>query len=230
MTRLAARAVIASVLACLLGGIPASAQPDAPSERVLAQSTIDLPGLSAPLRVEVETRPVIAEADGPVASAGTIAYLHPDTESRRPVIFAFNGGPGASSAFLHMGVLGPVIARAPADPSAELPDTFATDPADPALLDHSDVVMIDPPGTGFAERAEGEPGAFNTVAGDARAAAQLVRDWLVDHDRMDAPVYILGESYGTIRAVAMLDALADPSARRDPAGPGTQYRRDLTAS
>jgi carboxypeptidase C (cathepsin A) len=123
------------------------------------------------------------------------------------VIFAFNGGPGASSAYLHMGLLGPVLAHVPQDP-ADANGGAASLPGPSKLYAVADVVFIDPPGTGFSERPTGPAAApYSTVEGDANAAADLVRQWLTSHKRLDAPVYILGESYGTIRAVAMLDAL-----------------------
>ncbi|KHK90458.1 septum formation initiator [Novosphingobium malaysiense] len=124
------------------------------------------------------------------------------------MVFAFNGGPGASAAYLQMGLLGPELAHVPQDPAAPKPASTGTIAGPAKLYDIADVVFIDPPGTGFSERPIGPDAApYSTVAGDAEATADLVQQWLERHRRLDSPLYILGESYGTIRAVGMLDAL-----------------------
>ncbi|WP_431470569.1 S10 family serine carboxypeptidase-like protein [Sphingosinithalassobacter sp. LHW66-3] len=155
--------------------------------------------------VAIESAPGVRDA-----TAGYLSYSLADAPSERPVLFIFNGGPGASASYLHMGALGPVRARVPQDPRAPLPDAAAIETDPQTLLDLADLVFIDPPGTGFSERApDADAGFYNSVAGDADAAAQLVAQWLDAHGRATAPVFLLGESYGTIRAVAMLDALAE---------------------
>lgn len=140
------------------------------------------------------------------ASVGTISYVREGAD--RPVLFAFNGGPGASSAFLHMGMLGPQRAAIPQDPKAALPPRAPIVANAESLLDVADIVMIDPPGTGFSELKPGaDQSYYRSVAGDADAVAQAVLAWLEAHGRTSAPIYVLGESYGTIRATAMVDAL-----------------------
>ena len=179
--------LLAIVPALTLGAAPANAQAD--------------------YQTEASVIPVAADGGEPDASVGAIAYTRA-SETERPVLFAFNGGPGASSTFLHLGVLGPYRVDVPADPAAPLPQ--ATDPVsnNGGLIDVADLVFLDPPGTGLSSREGADPAQYNSVAGDATAVAQAVVAWLEANDRMDAPVYILGESYGTIRAVAMLDAFA----------------------
>jgi len=141
------------------------------------------------------------------ASVGYMSYVA-DTASDRPVLFAFNGGPGASASFLHMGALGPHRAHVPQDPTAPLPEAAAVEANPDMLLDAADLVLLDPPSTGFSTM---EPDAdmawYRSVEGDADAVAQAVLAWLRAKDRLDAPIYILGESYGTIRATAMVEAL-----------------------
>lgn len=142
------------------------------------------------------------------ATAGYIAYVRDGESATRPVLFVFNGGPGAASAYLQMGALGPMRARVPQDPAAPLP-TEASVAANPAtLIDIVDLVFLDPPGTGLSAIApDSDRSFYQSVAGDADAVAQVARRWLVAHDRTAAPLFILGESYGTIRAAAMVDAL-----------------------
>jgi carboxypeptidase C (cathepsin A) len=180
-----------------------------PAERVLIDARVSQPDPAHPVRAELGLVPVSAGADSSPATAGYLSYSRKVARSaERPVIFAFNGGPGASAAYLHMGLLGPVLAHVPQDPASRDARPGRSGPGPAKLYDLADVVFIDPPGTGFSSRPEGAAAApYNTVEGDANAAADLVRQWLRGHDRLGAPVYILGESYGTIRAVAMLDAL-----------------------
>ena len=193
-----------AVLAMMIPGLPAVGQPQA--ER-LVDREIKLHDAIAVRRVEVGTVEVDAGAHSPAATAGYISYSQPGADASRPVVFAFNGGPGASSAFLHMGALGPWLAKVPSDPMATLPTAFTVSPSSSGLFGLADIVFIDPPGTGFSNRAVDGAESFRTVSGDAEAVAQLVVVWLSEHGREGAPVYIVGESYGTIRAVAMLDAL-----------------------
>ncbi len=183
-----------------------AAEPQA--ERVLIDVRVSKPDPAHPVRAELGLVPVSAGADSSPATAGYISYTRERAGQARPVIFAFNGGPGASASYLHMGLLGPVLAHVPQDPADSTSGAGKLLPGPSRLYDLADVVFIDPPGTGFSRRpASAEAAPYSTVSGDANAAADLVRQWLAAHKRLDAPVYILGESYGTIRAVAMLDAL-----------------------
>lgn len=141
------------------------------------------------------------------ASVGYMAYAAQGAADR-PVLFAFNGGPGASASFLHMGALGPVRAHVPQDPAAPLPTTAEVGANPDMLLDAADLVLLDPPGTGFSAFGAGaDMDWYRSVDGDADAVAQAALAWLRANGRMDAPVYVLGESYGTIRATAMIEAL-----------------------
>lgn len=191
--------VILSIMAaaCALSTVPARAQADYKTETAII--------------------PVAADEGEPDASVGIIAYTRSGT-SGRPVLFAFNGGPGASSTFLHLGVLGPYRVEVPADPAARLPTSVDIVSNDGGLLDTVDLVFIDPPGTGLSSREGADQAVHNSVSGDARAVAQAVVEWLAAHERADAPIYILGESYGTIRAAAMLDVFAEMDRAPDVRG------------
>ena len=117
--------------------------------------------------------------------------------ARRPVIFLFNGGPGASSSPLHFAALGPRrIVEQGSD--RQLQDN------DDSPLDVADLVFIDPVGTGFSRVLPGGDGKpYWTMDGDARAALALVRDWLHAHGRTASPVYLAGQSYGGFRLAMM---------------------------
>jgi carboxypeptidase C (cathepsin A) len=196
-----------ALVAASAGPIPTQAA-EPPAEGVLIDARVSQPDAAHPVRAELGLVPVSAGADSSPATAGYLSYTRKDAKPGRPVIFAFNGGPGASASYLHMGLLGPVLAHVPQDPAATTAESGGTLPGPSKLYAVADVVFIDPPGTGFSRRPAGAAAApYSTVEGDANAAADLVRQWLAAHRRLDAPVYILGESYGTIRAVAMLDAL-----------------------
>ncbi|MEZ5293244.1 MAG: hypothetical protein R2745_19335 [Vicinamibacterales bacterium] len=120
---------------------------------------------------------------------------------RRPVIFAFNGGPGASSSPLHLSALGP--RRYAIDAGGER--VMVDNPFSP--LDVADLVFVDPVGTGFSRplpEATGDP--FWTVTGDAASVAQAIQAWLEAHGREASPRFLCGESYGTTRVAQMVDA------------------------
>ncbi|WP_321792447.1 S10 family serine carboxypeptidase-like protein [Burkholderia pyrrocinia] len=132
------------------------------------------------------------------------AYVR-DSEGavKRPVIFAFNGGPGASSLYTHMNGFGPICTDIPdvADARRGGPRTVANEHS---LLDAADLVFIDPPGTGFARvAAQGRSTEFYGLLPDARAFAGFIRDWLSRNGRWSSPKYVMGESYGTLRAALL---------------------------
>ncbi|WP_230292637.1 septum formation initiator [Croceicoccus sp. Ery5] len=186
------------------------AQNETASAGILARRPLALAGMDGPLMAEMGVLPVTAGPDTQGATAGYLSYRAENADANRPVIFAFNGGPGAAAAFLHMGALGPVLAQVPQDPAAAAPEEPVWLSGAAELYRVADIVFIDPPGTGFSQRPAGAGEApYRSVSGDARANAELVAAWLHRQERTDAPVYILGESYGTIRAVAMLDALQE---------------------
>ncbi len=131
--------------------------------------------------------------------------------------FAFNGGPGGSSAFLHLLVLGPKRVNLPSDPDTPIrpPYTWADNPATP--LTNADLVFVDPVGTGLSRLLDqSKLNQYYSVDGDGRYIADFIRHWLREHRRMDSPVYLIGESYGCVRAVAIakhLTAGSDMSVR-----------------
>lgn len=143
----------------------------------------------------------------PTASIFYVAY-HADTdEAERPITFCFNGGPGSSSVWLHLGALGPkridmVDALLPAPPPHRLVDN-----AD-SVLDATDLVFIDPVGTGFSRGVgEHEDKAFTTWDADVESLSAFIWRYLQHTGRWNSPRFIAGESYGTTRAAGMAAAL-----------------------
>ncbi len=139
-----------------------------------------------------------------------VAYtLGGQDASKRPLTFAFNGGPGSASVWLHMGALGPkrVVLQSngfmPAAPYRveDNPDT---------LLDRSDIVMVDAMATGYSRAANAElTKKFLGVKGDVQAFGEFIRLYLSRYERWDSPLFLLGESYGTTRAAGLAGYLAD---------------------
>ncbi len=132
--------------------------------------------------------------------------------ARRPITFLFNGGPGSSSVWLHMGAFGPrrvVTADSAHTPAAPYPLVNN----EYSLLDASDLVFIDAPGTGFSRVAgKDKDKAFFGVDADAHAFADFITQFLSKWGRWNSPKYIFGESYGTTRAAALVNLLETENA------------------
>jgi carboxypeptidase C (cathepsin A) len=144
----------------------------------------------------------------PVARMFYVAYFKKDAKAEdRPVTFFFNGGPGSASVWLHMGSLGPkhVVTTGdqhlPAAPYKLVDNAYS-------LLDTSDLVFIDMPGTGFGRLIgkDAEKG-FWGVDQDANAFARFIQRFLGKYNRYNSPKYIFGESYGTTRSAVLADIL-----------------------
>ena len=150
-----------------------------------------------------------ADRGEPQAAVFTIAYLSTRSSANRPVCFAFNGGPGSSSVWLHLGALGPKRVPIPNDGSAPpTPYRLVDNPM--TWLAHFDLVFIDPPHTGYSITASDEARkTMLSVDGDVEALAEVMRAWLAANGRFGSPLYIAGESYGTTRGAALADKLLD---------------------
>jgi len=151
----------------------------------------------------------IGTADGPpVASMFYVAYFKRGVDPRtRPVTFLYNGGPGSSTVWLHMGAFGPVRvvtsndSHTPPAPYGAVDNTYS-------LLDASDLVFIDAPGTGFSRiEGKGKEKAFYGVDQDAEAFATFITEFLTRYDRWNSPKYLFGESYGTPRSAVLINDL-----------------------
>jgi carboxypeptidase C (cathepsin A) len=161
------------------------------------------------LRQEVHTDDAF-DGHRPKAEVFVTAYTLTGVEPQsRPVTFAFNGGPGSSSVWLHLGLLGPrrVVsgdAGAVAPPPYRLVDNPQT------LLVYSDLVFIDPVSTGYSRAATGEkPKEYHGFQGDLESVGEIIRLWTTRHGRWLSPKYLCGESYGTMRAAALAEHLQE---------------------
>ncbi len=136
------------------------------------------------------------------------AYVKKDGEPNRPLTFAFNGGPGAASAFLHLGLVGPRIVDF--GPKGD-------DGAGPRLvdnpnswLDFTDLVLIDPVGTGWSRTVKPDDASkYYNVNADAESVAKAIALYVTHNNRASSPKYLLGESYGGFRAAKVASALKD---------------------
>jgi carboxypeptidase C (cathepsin A) len=149
-----------------------------------------------------------SERDEPQAAVFTTAYTLSDPEvGPRPLCFAFNGGPGSSSVWLHLGALGPKRVVVPDDGTMPAPP-YAVSDNPLTWLAHFDLVFIDPPHTGWSIAAGDDARKkLLSVDGDVAALAEVMRGWLTRHKRWGSKVYLAGESYGTTRGAALADAL-----------------------
>ena len=136
------------------------------------------------------------------ASMFYVAYFK-RVESPRPITFLFNGGPGAATVWLHMGAFGPKrVDTADAIHAPAAPYRLVNN--DKSLLDSSDLVFIDAPGTGFSRIAgNGKDAAFYGVDEDVHAFAHFIVGFLTKYKRWNSPKYLFGESYGTTRAAVL---------------------------
>jgi carboxypeptidase C (cathepsin A) len=160
-------------------------------------------------RSVVEPVPVADDSGKPGATLVSIAYLASGKHvpADRPVLFAFNGGPIAPSDVLHMGMLGPKRVAIP-DDVASPASAFRLVDNTYTLLDVADIVFVDPAETGFSRVAAGvEPQSYFSVNTDAQQVTQFIVEWSRRHQRLSSPKYLLGESYGTVRAAAVANQL-----------------------
>jgi len=132
------------------------------------------------------------------------AYVAKDSTGKRPLTFAFNGGPGAASAYLHLGLVGPrILDFGPGNDDGATPEL--KDNPD-SWLDFTDLVLIDPVGTGWSRSANDAHNFYN-VGQDAETIAKVIALYTQHNNRTSAPKYLLGESYGGFRAAKVGMAL-----------------------
>ena len=152
--------------------------------------------------------PIKNDAGETEASMFYEAYTADGADSlRRPVTFCFNGGPGSSSVWLHMGAIGPRRAKMNDDGSLPPPPYELVDNQE-SWLPFTDIVMIDMIGAGFSRPAKPELGKkYWGLEGDLLAFTQFIRSYLTDYDRWRSPLFVAGESYGGIRSAGLTDSL-----------------------
>jgi carboxypeptidase C (cathepsin A) len=180
--------------------------PPLPADAQIQQSA-QVDGKALRYTVTVGTLPIFDKEGKKTGEVVFTSYLSPGKD--RPVTFALNGGPGAASVFLNLGAIGPKRVRfgaegdSPSDP-ATLQDNSGT------WLDFTDLVFLDPIGTGFSRslvsEAESKKLFFSTNA-DIEYLSRVIYDWLVKNQRLDSRKYLVGESYGGFRGPRITDYL-----------------------
>jgi carboxypeptidase C (cathepsin A) len=152
---------------------------------------------------------ILKNKDGvPEAAVVTTAYVREPRDPSRPVTCLFNGGPGSGSVWLQMGAFGPKRVAIPPDARDDGAPPYPLLDNPDSLLDATDLVFIDPPGTGFSILLPGaDPKNYYGVQQDARAVAEVIRRWIGDNGRWSSPKYLGGESYGTARTAAVVNQL-----------------------
>jgi len=192
---------------------PAASAAELPA-RVETRHTIRLSGHPLDYRAVAETIGLTNQKGEASASVYTVSYLADSPAGRppgqwRPVAFVFNGGPGAASVFLHLGGLGPRILETPASGAVPSPPVQLID--NPSTwLPFTDLVFVDPVGTGFSHgkgKDDNPDKPFWNVRSDLNSLGAVVRRWLTRHERWRAPVFLVGESYGGLRAAALAHSL-----------------------
>ncbi len=199
-------------LIALQSGISQSDNDTLPKAEIFtSMQSVNIDGRTIYLTARAGTFEVRDEKNKPIALMGHTFYTKGDKREsatrRRPIVFAYNGGPGSSSYWLHMGILGPkrIVVNdpeyTPAAPYQVVNNNFS-------ILDVADLVMIDPVGTGLSVPVgKSEFKDFWGVDQDIRSLSLFIRQFLIEHDRMNSPKYLLGESYGTFRNAGLMNRL-----------------------
>ena len=164
------------------------------------------------LTAQAGTFEVRDENNKPIALMGHTFYSKGDDKRssgsrQRPIVFAYNGGPGSSSFWLHMGVLGPkrIVVN---DPITTPAAPYKITNNNYSILDVADLVMIDPVGTGLSvPMGKAKFKDFWGVDQDIRSISLFITQFLIEKDRMNSPKYLLGESYGTFRNAGVMNKL-----------------------
>lgn len=179
--------------------------PDA--EVSTTQMSVRINGANIQLTARAGTLQLRSETNDPIALFGYTYYSKDGAGSNRPIMFAYNGGPGSSSYWLHMGVMGPrrIVVKDP-DFTPAAPYQIVNN--DYSILDVADLVMIDPVGTGLSIAiGKSKFEDFWGVDQDSRSIALFIRQFLIEYGRMNSPKFLLGESYGTFRNAAVMNRL-----------------------
>ena len=186
-----------------------SPKSEAPANGEIATTSqsVKINGVTIPLTTRAGTMVVRDENNEPVALMGFTSYFKDGANTKRPIMFAYNGGPGSSSFWLHMGVLGPkrIVIN---DPGFTPASPYQLVNNEYSLLDLADLVMIDPVGTGLSvPTGKATFQDFWGVDQDAKSIAMFMRQFLTEYGRMNSPKFLLGESYGTFRNAVVMNRL-----------------------
>jgi carboxypeptidase C (cathepsin A) len=186
----------------------AKAAPETPApkeESSVTDHTIRLGGQSIAYKATASTTLLKNDKGEPTALIYSTAYTRSDVKdlSQRPIAFLYNGGPGSASVWLHMGAFGP--RRVVTDNAAATPPApYKIVDNENSLLDKADLVFIDPVGTGFSHAVgKAQDKDFWGIDQDVKSLAQFINIYISRNNRWNSPKFLIGESYGTFRSVAL---------------------------
>ena len=198
---------------------PAAAKPSASPLPAASTThhTITIAGTPLSYTAEAATVALPAAGGKPAAEIFYVAYTRDPLNTKRPITFVFNGGPGAAAAYLHLGAIGPrAIAVTDKGELVGPPPRLVDNPS--TWLDMTDLIFVDPVGTGYTRTSDGkDEEKFWGVEQDTDALADFVRLYLIKSARMLSPVFLMGESYGGFRAASLARAL-QKSGANSPSG------------
>jgi carboxypeptidase C (cathepsin A) len=186
-----------------------SAETNAP---VVTEGTVTIGGQSIPYRATAGMLPILGKDEKPTAQVFYIAYVatnHPDAGTR-PITFCFNGGPGSSSVWLHLGAFGPRRVEMPGDGTRPPRPPGRLIPNEHSILDATDLVFIDPVSTGFSRPEQPDKAAdFHGQDKDIQTVAEFIRLYTTREKRWRSPKFLAGESYGVFRSAGLANYLQD---------------------
>ncbi|MCX6987110.1 MAG: peptidase S10 [Chlamydiae bacterium] len=186
------------------------ASPSLSSEEVQSSHSISINGVTIPYTATAGKLTLQDEKDQAKAHIFYVAYTKSSDQnlSERPITFCFNGGPGSSSVWLHMGAFGPQTVMCNDRGLPVIP--YSTKVNESSLLDLTDLVFIDPVATGLSTATTGQdPKEFFTLDSDIESIAEFIRLYVTKNGRWRSPKLLAGESYGTTRAAGLASYLQD---------------------
>lgn len=178
---------------------------------VMTTHEIEISGKSLRYTVTAGLMPIPDDKGETEAHIFFMAYTRDEAgpKAERPLMFSFNGGPGSSSVWLHLGALGPKRVQMLPDGSLPPPPYKLVDNAG-TWLEHADLVFIDPVGTGYSRAKDEDTGKkFWGLEGDIASVGEFIRLYLTRYERWSSPLFLVGESYGTTRAAGLAGHLID---------------------
>jgi carboxypeptidase C (cathepsin A) len=184
---------------------------DSEEKKIETKHTVSLDGQKIDYTVKAGTILLRDRENKPTAEIFYIAYTKDNVGdlSQRPITFSFNGGPGSSSVWLHMGLLGPRRVKLQ-DDGSPLPPPYKLVDNEFSLIDETDLVFIDPVSTGYSRSSKPDDAKrFHGVEEDIRSVAEFIRLYTTRHTRWASPKFIIGESYGTTRAAGLSGELRE---------------------
>ncbi len=178
---------------------------------VVTQHQISIGGKTLKYSVTAGKLPIKNEQGEKEAEIFFMAYVadRPGPVSQRPLMFSFNGGPGSASVWLHLGALGPKRVKMLPDGGMP-PPPYQLVENEQTWLDQTDLVFIDPVGTGYSRATKPDLGKkFWGIEGDVQSVGEFIRLYLTRYERWGSPLFLVGESYGTTRAAGLSEYLVE---------------------